>query len=240
MFETTAPTTPNRLVSGILSLALQAGLIIALLYGLAAPTIRAGMQSALTSLDLRTPPPAPPPPASHAARRGAKPAPPAPRAQPAPVVAPRVVPLNPPPIIPVAPIPAQGAATTAGAAAAGAGSGAGGQGNGTGAGGGGDGDGDGDGAELVSGRIKSSDTPGNLFHAPFSGTTTALVLIDATGAMTACQTERSSGNATLDTLTCHLIATRFRFRPAHDPAGRAVAGKIIYEHDWEIDGGFDP
>jgi protein TonB len=243
MFDSTAASGRKRLVSGLLAAGLQAGLVLVLLYGLAAPSLRAGMQSALTSLDLRTlPPPAPPPqPSRHAARRAGQAAPPARRAQAAPFVAPRVVPLKPPPVIPVAPVSGQGVASSAGAAAAGNGSGADGQGNGTGAGGAGEGDGggDGDGAELVSGRIKSSDTPANLFHAPFSGTTRALVLIDARGGVADCRIQRSSGNATLDALTCRLIAARFRFRSARDAAGRAVAGKIIYEHDWEVGGGFD-
>jgi protein TonB len=146
--------------------------------------------------------------------------------------------LKPPPIIPVAPVAAQGAAVNSGAAAAGIGSGAGGQGNGTGAGG--SGDGDGDGPELVSGSIKTSDTPANLFHAPFAGTTSALVQIDAKGKITDCRTQASSGNATLDTLTCHLIATRFRFRPARDSAGRATPGTIFYDQDWQITGDFEP
>jgi len=90
----------------------------------------------------------------------------------------------------------------------------------------------------VSGRIKPSDTPGALFDAPFSGTTRALVLIDARGAVADCRTLRSSGSPALDALTCRLISTRFRFRAARDPAGRPVPGQIIYEHDWEVGGGF--
>ncbi len=242
MFDSPAANGRKRFVSGVLAVGLQAGLALVLLYGLAAPTFRAGMQSALTSLNLRTPPPPPPPPPRsprHAARAAAAAAPPARRALAAPVVAPRVVPLKPPPPIPVAPVAGQGAAPGAGAAAAGTGSGADGQGNGSGAGGAGDGDGDGDGAELVSGRIKSSDTPANLFHAPFSGTTRALVAIDAAGRVSDCRIQHGSGNATLDALTCRLITTRFRFRPARDSAGRAVAGRIIYDHEWEVSGGFD-
>lgn len=229
----------TRLASALLAAALQAGLILMLLYGLAAPALHTTMQAALTSLDLRTPPPLPPPQPQHAARRTGAAAAPARRALAAPFVAPRVTPLKPPLLIPVAPIAGAGTAPGSGAAAAGNGSGAAGQGNGTGAGGAGDGDGGGDDPELVSGRIKPSDTPGHSFQAPFSGMTSALVMIDATGKVTDCRIDHASGNATLDALTCRLITTRFRFRPARDRAGRAIAGKIIYDHDWEVGGTFD-
>jgi protein TonB len=148
--------------------------------------------------------------------------------------------LKPPPVT-AAPVPGQGAAPNAGAAAAGNGTGAGGNGTGTGAGGEGNGDGGGGGtsAELVSARIKESDTPQDIRNARFKVTTRSLVLIDAKGGFRDCRQLGSSGNANLDALVCRLIRERFRFRPARDGAGQAMAGQIIYEHDWEDGSGSD-
>ncbi|MDE2302963.1 MAG: energy transducer TonB, partial [Sphingomonadales bacterium] len=120
------------------------------------------------------------------------------------------------------------------------GSGAGGPGAGSGAGGEGAGDGDGGSdPELVGGRIKSSDTPAALRQAPLAVTTSSLVSIDADGRVTDCRPHARSGSAVLDVLTCQLIRERFRFRPARDANGQPVPGRIIYEHDWEVGGGFD-
>ncbi len=239
MYDSTADAGRKRLVSGVLAAGLQVGLALVLVYGLAAPALRTAAQIALTSLDLRTPPPPPPPKHPAASRRAAPAAPPARHALAAPFVAPRTPPLKPPPPLPVAPAPGQGMAAEAGAASTGNGIGAGGSGAGSGAGGTGDGDGGGSDPELVGGEIKSSDTPEALRQAPLTATVQALVSVDAAGKVSDCRTQKSSGNATLDDLTCRLIQKRFRFHPARDAGGQAVAAKIIYEQEWHVGGRFD-
>ena len=231
-----------RLIGGLLAAVLQVGLGLAIWFGFSPQIVRSGIQTALTSLDLRPPPPSPKPPPpprqpAHAASGRAAPA--HLRAHAAAIVAPQVVPLKPPPV-PAAIVAGTAADNAAGAApVAGPGSGAGGQGAGTGAGDSGSGEGSGGrDVELVGGRIKDSDTPPALRDAPFTGTTRVAVDVSDRGRVTACRLMRSSGNGLLDGITCQLIIARFRFRPALDDQGHPRASQIIYDHDWEISGKF--
>jgi protein TonB len=234
---------PSRLIGGVLAAVLQLALIVLVWTGFSPQFVRNGVQNALTSLDLRVPPKPPPPPraAPHRAHAASGKAAPAHiRSHAAPIVAPPVPVLKPPPV-PAASIAGNGVQNAAGAAPVpGPGSGAGGIGQGTGSGGSGDGEGDGGrDVELTSGRIKDSDIPPALRGAPFSGTTRAQVEVGASGRVSGCRTLRSSGNATLDELTCRLIVQRFRFRPALDEQGRARADTIIYEQEWVVAGQFE-
>jgi protein TonB len=45
---------------------------------------------------------------------------------------------------------------------------------------------------------------------------------------------RSSGSRALDSTTCRLIQSRFRYRPARDGAGKPIAETIRGEHSWEL------
>ena len=47
-----------------------------------------------------------------------------------------------------------------------------------------------------------------------------------------CRVTRSSGVPLLDTTTCRLIVTRFRYRPSRDTAGRPVEADIVENHEW--------
>ena len=156
------------------------------------------------------------------------------------IVAPPVPALRPPPV-PAAIIAGKGNQTAAGAALQpGPGSGAGGTGQSTGSGDSGEGEGSGErDVELIRGRIKDADIPQAVRGAPFSGTTQAEVAVSAQGRVTACRTQRTSGNSLLDDLACRLITERFRFRPALDVQGRARSDTIIYEQEWTISGHFD-
>jgi protein TonB len=131
---------------------------------------------------------------------------------------------------------AQGTSASNGAAAAGISSGAGGSGNGTGAGGSGEGEGSGgEGAEWTKGRIKDSDYPEGARQAHAQGTTSTVIAVGADGRPTGCTVRHSSGNGSLDAATCALIMQRFRFRPAHDEAGRLEPDQIDYEPEWSLD-----
>jgi protein TonB len=138
---------------------------------------------------------------------------------------PRWSPCQAPPI-PVAPLVALGTDTHSGAAPTpGPGTGAGGQGNGTGSG---SGNGDGDGGqdpEWTGGRIKPSDYPLAAREAHAQGTTS--VTRDPPGPRQRLPRDSFERQPALDTTTCTLAMQRFRFRPARDAAGHAVAGKWI-------------
>nr|WP_183982052.1 energy transducer TonB [Sphingomonas jinjuensis] len=168
-------------------------------------------------------------------------APPALRANPTEVVAPKPVVVLPPPPQPVvaAPVARTGTAPTAGAAATpGPGQGAGGIGNGFGAGGSGDGDG-GMGDETpprrIKGRLKDSDFPAEAAESGIGGTVTVRYAVEVDGRVTGCRVVESSGYPELDAQTCRLITQRFRYDPSRDAYGRPVRSIIIVDHEWVND-----
>jgi protein TonB len=158
------------------------------------------------------------------------------KAVPTDIVAPPPVVTPPLPPLPAAPIAGRGTAAASGAAPVpGPGTGAGGQGKGTGSGDSGDGDGDGDWTppRWLSGRIKDSDYPKPLWEAGIGGTLDTRFTVGVNGRVTGCAVTKSSGNATLDSLTCHILEQRFRYAAARDENGRPVADEVEGEHVWE-------
>lgn len=155
------------------------------------------------------------------------------RAAATPVVAPPLPP-RPSPVV-AALKPGVGAAASAGASdRPGPGTGSGGQGTGTGSGdaGNGSGDGDGDGPELIVGGISNRDYPRDALRAGASGTVRTRFTVGTDGRVSRCAVTGSSGNADLDEITCRLIVKRFRFRPARDSSGRAIADEAEGEQRW--------
>lgn len=156
----------------------------------------------------------------------------------APVAAPKPVlpPVVPPPV-PAAPRPDSGRESSAGASSmAGPGSGAGGQGDGTGAGGAGSGTGSGGGkAVLLSGRITDRDYPREASRARIGGDVEVRFTIEASGRVSRCRVTRSSGDASLDATTCRLIEERFRFKPATNARGEAVASPYGWRQSWWLE-----
>jgi len=170
-------------------------------------------------------------------------APPALKANRTPVVAPEPLtrpPIHPPPTVAAAPEPGTGSATRAGAApvpapgtgagglGTGTGSGRGGAGSGGGGGAGGDGGGGGGGRiasmpRHVGGDFSYRDIPAALRETGFQGRVALRFLIDVDGRAKQCRIARSSGNRMMDAAACRALEQRFRFRPAHDEAGRPVA-----------------
>jgi protein TonB len=47
-----------------------------------------------------------------------------------------------------------------------------------------------------------------------------------------CEVREPSGDAEADAITCRLAVARFRFRPASDAAGNAVAVKYGWRQRW--------
>ncbi|WP_179504648.1 MULTISPECIES: energy transducer TonB family protein [unclassified Sphingomonas] len=230
----------NRIAAASVAAGLEILLALLLLFGLAPPHgAGEAMRNGITAITLSHPPAAiaskPPPPQPHHPHATGKAAPAALRAQAAPVFA-AVTPWAKPPPIPVAPQVALGLASHSGAALVpGPGNGAGGQGNGTGSGTSGTGDGDGGSdPEWTGGKIKSSDYPPAARAAQAQGTTSVTISVTAQGRPSACRVTQSSRNPALDATTCDLAMKRFRFRPARDASGRAVAGEVDYDQEWTM------
>jgi protein TonB len=155
----------------------------------------------------------------------------------APVVAPKpkILPPDPPPVA-AAPKPGTGSDASAGATPTpGPGSGAGGQGAGTGAGGSGNGTGGGTKAAWRSGAIRDSDYPREASRAKVGGEVEVRFTIQPTGRVTGCRVSRSSGDASLDAITCQLIEERFRFKPATNTAGTPIASQYGWRQSWWLE-----
>lgn len=166
-------------------------------------------------------------------------APPGLKAQPSPIVAPPpVVRLPVPPPVIAAPAPGTGAAASAGASEIdGPGTGAGGEGTGTGSGRAGDGTGGGgvvSRARLVGGRMVHKDYPDAAGDAGAEGTVVIRLDVGADGRASGCRVTTSSGNADLDATTCRLAEQRFRYEPARNARGEAVADVAGWSQDWWI------
>lgn len=192
-----------------------------------------------------TPPPPPPDPVrprptkSHRPEGAASPA--NLRSKATPIVAPE--PIVPPPVSPpvVAALkPGIGVEATTGAAPVpGPGTGAGGEGNGTGSGRFGDGDGDGGDdtpPRLLNDRFKRRDYP-DVETIGAGGVVGVRYRVGVDGRASRCSVTRSSGNPALDAISCRLIETYYRYRPALDPAGHPVPSIIVHDQYWysEID-----
>lgn len=237
-----AQPSTDRLVAGTAAVAVQALIGCFLLFGLSV-RITAPIEQALTVINLTAPLTRPKPPETQprreSRRRAGKAAPPALKARPTDIVAPRIEHAPPPPVV-AAMIASTGAEAHAGAAPTpGPGTGAGGQGNGLGGGGEGDGDGGGGdgeiGPELLKGEIRDSDYPRALWAAGIGGTVSVRYHVEVDGRATGCSITRSSGNAELDATTCRLIEQRFRYAPARGGDGRPVRSIIVENHSWIID-----
>ncbi|APZ97891.1 energy transducer TonB [Sphingopyxis sp. QXT-31] len=153
------------------------------------------------------------------------------------VVAPK--PKLPPPVPPpVAAAPKPGSASDASAGAApvaGPGSGAAGRGDGLGAGGSGSGSGGGTRPAWRSGTIEDRDYPREARRAKIGGEVEVRFTIEATGRVTGCRVSKSSGDAALDAATCRLIEERFRFKPATNAGGIAVASSYGWRQTWWLE-----
>lgn len=237
----------DRVAAAAAAIAVQLMLGYALLAGLAVHFPRAVEESLKLFAAEETPPPPPPRviPAPQVAttRPEGRASAPNLRSRATAVAAPEpivIVPLPPPPIV-TAPKPyTQNDATSGSAAVRGPGTGAGGVGDGFGSGGDGDGDGNGRGrAETaprrVRGRMSTSDLPEALFISGFNGTVGVRYVVARDGRVPECEVTRSSGNATIDAITCRLIRERFRFRPSLDSTGRPVDVQVVENHTWEVE-----
>jgi protein TonB len=66
------------------------------------------------------------------------------------------------------------------------------------------------------------------------GRTAFTLDLDTQGRITSCNITQSSGSPLLDSTTCNLLVTNGRFKPAHDAAGKAVAGTWSSAMVWRL------
>ena len=227
----------QRLIAGLMAGAIEIGLLLVLLFGLAGQaTTRVTHALVSIAFPVPQPTPSPKPPPAHHHKASGKASPANKQAKATPVYAPPIV--RPTPTIPASPHPGIAAGADNGAALrAGPGGGAGGVGNGTGSGGSGDGEGNGgEDAEWTGGKIRDGDFPSEARKAKAHGTTETEIAVTSDGRPASCRVTRSSGNAQLDATTCRLVMERFGFRPARDDSGRAIAGVVEYDQEWTLAG----
>jgi len=130
-----------------------------------------------------------------------------------------------------APIAGPGDESKAGASdQAGPGFGSGGQGDGYGGGG------IVSGPRYLSGAISRKDIPRSVWKSGNRGNVLAHFTVGTDGRASDCRIRQSSGHPELDAATCKLIEQRFRFAPARDARGRAVARPYGWLQEWWQDG----
>jgi protein TonB len=245
----TLSTPADRWRSAALASAMNLVLGYAIVVGLGVHNIpRPDQALKLFNLSDQPPPPPPivPPPPEKARQETHKPkdpegaaAPPAKKNTPSEIVAPKAK-LPPPPPIQAAPVAGQGTAPKSGAATIdGPGTGRGGIGNGTGSGLAGNGSGGGGGGaesdpEQVAGSIGNEDYPRAALVDRAHGTVEFSFTVLPDGRIAGCRVTRSSGSTALDSTTCRLALQRFRFRPARDTSGRAIASEVEGEQEWRL------
>lgn len=166
-------------------------------------------------------------------------APPAPRATPRPVAVPTpAVPLS-RLTLPAPPVSAEGPDNRSGAAAAGSGTGGGGDGAGTGSGAAGQGRGGGGGAVTGPVKIGGAINDARDYPVPPGGRAirqghhvVVHMIVGVDGRARDCRVVEASPDPAADRRTCELAVERFRFRPARNAAGEAVAAAFGWRQDW--------
>ena len=200
-----------------------------------APAATASVEQAVLStftvtVDVpKPPPPEPQPDSGGAGEQGRK-------AVPKAVVAPKPkVAVKPAPPAPRA--SASGTANSSGARESGSGTGAGGAGSGTGSGTGGSGQGGGAATKPVwiGGAINNA----RDYPVPPGGRQTRIgtevivkVTVGPDGRASNCSVYRPSPDAEADAITCRLVVSRLRFKPATDAAGNPVAAPFFWRQRW--------
>ena len=96
------------------------------------------------------------------------------------------------------------------------------------------------GARHIRGSIYVSDWPLRKDGIPPSGIVHLRFIVASNGRVSRCDVTRTSGYAVLDETTCRLIKRRFRYRPARDGDGRAIAQVIPGTHDWGLEPDREP
>ncbi|NJC06992.1 TonB family protein [Sphingomonas kaistensis] len=88
-------------------------------------------------------------------------------------------------------------------------------------------------ANLAS-YVTSNDYPRDAIRAGQEGTTGFKLTIGPDGRVTSCVIEKSSGSASLDSTTCRIMASRARFEPALDAAGKPTSDTMSARITWRL------
>ncbi len=236
----------RKLGSAAAAIAVQGGLMVAIVYGLAvSQDALPSPMEALDAINVTLPKPAPTPTASPSPSLSVEPegaaAPPSRKASPKAIVAPTPkIPIKRDNPVDPAPTRGDGDASRSGATTRdGPGTGGGGEGTGTGSGRSGTGGG---GAAVTSrpvyasGSIRNRDYPRSASRERAEGDVTVRFTVKADGRVTGCRITKSSGNADIDAVTCRLIEDRFRYTPARDVAGNAIDHPAGWEQRYWLEG----
>lgn len=86
------------------------------------------------------------------------------------------------------------------------------------------------------GIINPDDYPEQAVREEDTGQATVMLLVDETGKVADCQLQKTSGNASLDAMTCIAFIKRARFRPARDAAGKPMKDVFYQSIAWRIQG----
>jgi protein TonB len=225
---------PDRAAAIAAVIVIHVVLAIILLSGLDVRNVQQAVER-MTTIAINEPPPPPPvqppkpapKPEATKEPEGAA----AKKAEPTPIVAPQPK-LPVPSPIPAAKVAGTGTSSNSGAALAGTGTGAGGSGSGTGGGG------TGDYSRYTPARLVRNLTRGD-YRALAAGRMPAgramvSLRLDATGAVSSCRIQRSSGDPYVDSGLCPLISQRLRFLPALDDRGRPIGYQLDYVATWAL------
>jgi hypothetical protein len=80
--------------------------------------------------------------------------------------------------------------------------------------------------------FSTDDYPAQAYYEGASGRSAMMIMVDETGTPRDCLIERTSGIASLDSVTCSVLLGRARFSPALDEAGRPVRSVLSGRIDW--------
>jgi protein TonB len=88
-------------------------------------------------------------------------------------------------------------------------------------------------ANLAS-YLSDDDYPAEAIRKGEQGLVAFRLEVSASGAVSGCTVELSSGSALLDASTCNILSERARFTPARDGSGRAVADSVTGRIRWAL------
>ena len=89
------------------------------------------------------------------------------------------------------------------------------------------------GVEKIAGDINSArDYPKASRPQRLGHSVTIVVGVGVDGRVTDCRVSQPSPDPAADAITCRLAQERFRFRPAVNGSGEAVAGKYAWRQRW--------
>jgi TonB family protein len=82
--------------------------------------------------------------------------------------------------------------------------------------------------------FSDSDYPDQAIREFESGRSEVMLMVDETGKLKDCLVEESSGNASLDAMTCYVLLQRAKFNPALDASGKPVRSVLTSAVKWKM------